>query len=168
MSGGQKGSILLDTWTLIRFFHGRILTVNGARTMTTKMIRVLITVAVLGGAFATLLATTMRESAQYYKHVDEVMPQAADWYGKGLQLHGFVVDQSIMRRPNTLDYQFKVKNGDSVVLASYTGVVPDTFKDGAEVVLKGRLSASGFAVEPNGVMAKCPSKYTPADGAPAK
>jgi len=132
--------------------------------MSKKMIRVLITVVVLGGAFATLLATTMRENAQYYKHVDEVMPVAANWYGKGLQLHGYVVDGSIARRPNTLDYQFKVKNGDSVVLASYTGVVPDTFKDGAEVVLKGKLATDGFHVESNGVMAKCPSKYQLVDG----
>ena len=43
--------------------------------------------------------------------------------------------------------------------ASYTGVVPDTFKNDAEVVLKGTLSAEGFSVAPNGVMAKCPSKY---------
>jgi cytochrome c-type biogenesis protein CcmE len=127
--------------------------------MSKKAIRILATVVILGGAFITVLATSMRENTQYYKHVDEVMPQAAAWYDKGLQLHGFVVDGSIMKRPNTLDYQFKVKNGESEVLARYTGVVPDTFKDGAEVVLKGRLSAAGFAVEPNGVMAKCPSKY---------
>jgi hypothetical protein len=34
-------------------------------------------------------------------------------------------------------------------------------------VLKGRLSADGFHVEPNGVMAKCPSKYEPNKGASA-
>jgi cytochrome c-type biogenesis protein CcmE len=42
-------------------------------------------------------------------------------------------------------------------------VVPDTFKDRpgeeAEVVLKGQLTPSGFHVDPNGVTAKCPSKY---------
>ena len=50
-----------------------------------------------------------------------------------------------------------------MVDATYTGVVPDTFKDTpgeeAEVVLKGRLTNEGFHVDPNGVMAKCPSKY---------
>lgn len=127
--------------------------------MSKKTIRVLATVAVLGGAFVTLLATSLRESAQFYKKVDEVMPVAAQWYGKPLQLHGWVEEGSIMKRPNTLDYQFKVKNGDSVVLASYSGVVPDGFRDGAEVVMKGRLSSSGFTVEPGGVSAKCPSKY---------
>ena len=33
------------------------------------------------------------------------------------------------------------------------------FKGEAEVVLKGRLTADGFHTDPNGVMAKCPSKY---------
>lgn len=132
--------------------------------MSKKMIRVLLTVAVLGGAFVTLLATTMRENVQYYMDVNEVMPVATQWYGKSLQLRGFVVDGSIRRIPNTLDYQFKVKNGDAVVTANYTGVLPDTFKDGAEVVLKGRLDSTSFKVEPNGVIAKCPSKYQAKDG----
>jgi len=45
--------------------------------------------------------------------------------------------------------------------------VPDTFKDDAEVVLKGTLTPHGFEVEPNGVMAKCPSKYEAKPGATA-
>lgn len=93
------------------------------------------------------------------------MPEQAAWYGKTLRLRGFVEDGTIMKRPNTLDYRFKVKHGDSVVLASYTGLVPDTFKDGAEVVLTGELDKDGFQVEPNGVSAKCPSKYEAAQQA---
>jgi cytochrome c-type biogenesis protein CcmE len=54
------------------------------------------------------------------------------------------------------------------VQASYTGVVPDTFKDDAEVVLTGRLGPQGFEVEPNGVMAKCPSKYDASPNAPVR
>ena len=60
---------------------------------------------------------------------------------------------------DTLEYRFQIQNKGSVVPASYTGIVPDTFKDGSEVVLKGHLVPGGFAVEANGVMAKCPSKY---------
>ena len=47
----------------------------------------------------------------------------------------------------------------NIVEVTYKGIVPDTFKDEAEVVLKGKLSPDGFHVDPNGVMAKCPSKY---------
>ena len=62
-------------------------------------------------------------------------------------------------KPDTLEYRFQVQSKGSVVPASYTGIVPDTFKDGSEVVLKGHLGPKGFAVDANGVMAKCPSKY---------
>jgi cytochrome c-type biogenesis protein CcmE len=60
---------------------------------------------------------------------------------------------------DSLDYRFVIKNGDYSVAATYTGLVPDTFKDGSEVVIKGRLSAAGFQVERDGVLAKCPSRY---------
>jgi len=52
-----------------------------------------------------------------------------------------------------------VQSNGKVLPVRYTGVVPDTFKDGAEVVLKGRLGPDGFSVDKDGVMAKCPSKY---------
>lgn len=127
--------------------------------MSKKATRAVISAAVLMTALIALMYTTVSSGAQYYKHVDEVMNTPEQWYGKNMQLHGFVVDQSIQQRPNTLDYRFKIRTGDYSVLASYTGVVPDTFKDGAEVVLTGRLGPQGFQVDPNGVTAKCPSKY---------
>jgi len=46
------------------------------------------------------------------------------------------------------------------IAAALKRIVPDGFKSGSEVVLKGRLNQqTGFSVEPGGVMAKCPSKY---------
>jgi cytochrome c-type biogenesis protein CcmE len=133
--------------------------------MSHRYIKLGVTGVVLALAFAALLWTSLRDGTEYYKHVDEVMTSPQAWEGKRLQLHGFVVAGSWARKPDTLEYQFKVQNKGSVVQASYTGILPDTFKDEAEVVLKGRLShAGGFEVEPNGVMAKCPSKYEPKDG----
>jgi len=125
--------------------------------MTPKAIKIAVTCIVLAGALAGLMYTTLSEGTEYYKHVDEVMQDRGAWEGKRLQLHGFV--QDLRQRPNTLDYKFQVKYNGKIIDARYTGVVPDTFKNDSEVVLKGRLSPEGFAVEPNGVMAKCPSKY---------
>ena len=130
--------------------------------MANKAVKIGITVVVLGLALGGLLRATLREGTEYYKHVDEVMASPQSWEGKRLQLHGFVVPGSILVRRDSLEYKFKVQNKGSVIDASYTGVVPDTFKDEAEVVLKGHLTAAGFATDPNGVMAKCPSKYDPA------
>ena len=128
--------------------------------MTHRNIKVGVTTIVLVGAFVGLLWSTLREGTQYYKHVDEVMASPQNWEGKHLQLHGFVVPGSVVVKQSTLEYQFKVQNNGSVVSATYQGVVPDTFKNpGAEVVLTGRLTPAGFHTDPNGVMAKCPSKY---------
>ncbi|MEY4634469.1 MAG: Heme chaperone CcmE [Acidobacteriota bacterium] len=127
--------------------------------MSHKAVKIGLTSLVLALTFGGLLYTTMAEGTEYYKHVDEVMVQPEPWYGKKLQMHGFVVPDSIKKRPNSLDYIFQVQSNGHVINASYTGVVPDTFKSDSEVVLKGILSPDGFTVQPNGVMAKCPSKY---------
>ena len=98
-------------------------------------------------AFAGLLWSTLREGTEYYKHVDEVMASPQAWEGKPLQLHGFVVPGSILRqaatRSSTASRSRTTRSQTDVVDASYTGIVPDTFKDEAEVVLKGRLTPTG-------------------------
>jgi len=132
--------------------------------MSQKAVRIGLTSLVLVLAFSGLMYSTLSEGTEYYKHVDEVMGDPGAWEGKNLQLHGFVVPKSIMRKPDSLDWRFDVHSKGHVVRATYTGVVPDTFKDEAEVVLKGRLTKDGFHVAPNGVMAKCPSKYEPKPG----
>ena len=136
--------------------------------MSPKTVKIGLTAAVLVAALMGLMYTTLSEGTEYYKHVDEVMADAQAWHGKRLQLHGFVVENSVLKKPDTLQYRFQVQSNGTVVPATYTGVVPDTFKGGAEVVLKGRLGPDGFHVDPNGVMAKCPSKYEPSKtpGAP--
>jgi cytochrome c-type biogenesis protein CcmE len=127
--------------------------------MSPKAIKIAVTCLVLAGALGGLMYTTLAEGTEYYIHVDEVMKDQAAWRNKKLQLHGFVAD--LRQRPDSLDYKFQVRFNGKVIDARYTGVVPDTFKNDSEVVLKGTLQPDGFAVEPNGVMAKCPSKYNP-------
>jgi cytochrome c-type biogenesis protein CcmE len=130
------------------------------------LVRVGVSAAVLIGAVTTMFFLTMQSGAAYYKHVDEVMVDPAPWYGKPMQLHGFA--EKIEKARDSFDYRFVIRNGAHSVQATYTGTVPDTFKDGSEVVLKGRLSADGFRVERDGVLAKCPSRYEEAKAADAK
>jgi cytochrome c-type biogenesis protein CcmE len=131
-------------------------------------IKIVATSIVLVLAFAGLLWSTLREGTEYFKNVDEVIHNQQAWHDKPMQLRGYVVPGSILRKRDTLEHKFKVQShpprgehglSAEVIDASYTGIVPDTFKDEAEVVLKGRLTADGFRTAPNGVVAKCPSKY---------
>lgn len=125
--------------------------------MRSKAFKIALTSVVLVAALTGLMYTTLQGGTEYYIHVDEVTKDPTAWKGKKLQLHGFVTD--LRQRPNSLDYKFNVQFNGKVIPAVYTGVVPDTFKNDSEVVLKGKLHGEGFSVEPNGVMAKCPSKY---------
>ena len=127
--------------------------------MSGKLVRILLTFALIAGSVTYVLYTTVSTDAEYYKHVDEIADSQANWYGKRMNLHGFVVDGSILSRPSTLEYAFGLESNGKVVQAVYKGVVPDTFKSGAEVVLSGTLSPAGFKADH--MTAKCPSKYDP-------
>jgi len=127
-------------------------------------IKIVVSVIGIGGALLLLFTASMGKAAEYYKHVDEVMTSTDSWRGKKLQVHGHVVDGSIEQARGTLLYRFKIESrpprAPAVITATYTGLVPDTFKSGAEVVAKGSLTADNqLDVVADGIMAKCPSKY---------
>ncbi len=134
--------------------------------------KIVASVVVVTGAVGFMLKASVKEGAEFYKHVDEVMTSPDTWHGKKLQVHGNVVNGSIEQAKGTLMYRFQIESlpprPHAVISASYTGLVPDTFKSGAEVVAKGTLTADNkLDVVPDGIMAKCPSKYN-ADKVTAK
>ena len=129
-----------------------------------KAVKIGATTLVLLTAFGVLLYTTLGESMQYYKYVDEVMTQPTAWQGKSLQVHGNVVAGSIGRKKDSLEWRFQLQRNGQVMTAYYSGIVPDTFKNDSEVVLTGRLTSEGFMA--TDMTAKCPSKYEAAPGVP--
>jgi cytochrome c-type biogenesis protein CcmE len=127
-------------------------------------IKIVATVLGIGGAVALLLTASISKGAEYYKFVDEVMANTDSFRGKKLQVHGVVVDGSIEQARGTLQYRFKIQSRPdrppATIVATYEGLVPDTFKSGAEVIVRGSLTADNqVTVIPDGIMAKCPSKY---------
>jgi len=87
-------------------------------------------------------------------------PELAD---KDLRLAGRVTDKPVRRDPANLRLEFTLGDGRVVVPVIYHGVVPDAFKNGADVVVEGRYKSGVFAADK--LLAKCPSKYLPARGA---
>ncbi len=134
--------------------------------MSHKAAKIGVTSLVLATVFGVLLYTTLGESMQYYKYVDEVVTSQSDWTGKKLQVHGYVVPGSIGKKRDRLEYRFDIQRNGKTMRAFYTGIVPDTFKDDSEVVLTGVLTKDGFMA--NDMTAKCPSKYEEASGPAVK
>ena len=135
--------------------------------MSKKAVRVSVSAVVVLSALTWLMISTISQGAEYYKTVDEVMADPSAWHGKRLQVHGFVLGEPLVKT-STLEYRFTIHNNGKVMQAYYRGVVPDTFKAEAEVVVKGKLAADGsIHIEHKGITAKCPSKYEAAKTAPA-
>ncbi len=134
-----------------------------------KLAPALVTLAVVLGGIGYIFYSSSGEAFQYYKHVDEVTGDLGAWRGKQLQIHGFVVPGSITKRMDTtrqqIEYKFQAVNCDKVIEVRYAGTVPDTFKDRAEVVVKGTLDGTQFHA--NEISAKCPSKYSTRPDGPA-
>ena len=130
--------------------------------MSHKAAKIGITSIVLLTAFGVLMYTTLGESMQYYKYVDEVVGSQSDWTGKKLQVHGYVVPGSIGKKRDALEYRFDIQRNGKTMRAFYNGITPDTFKDDSEVVLTGVLTKEGFIA--TDMTAKCPSKYDAASG----
>jgi cytochrome c-type biogenesis protein CcmE len=75
------------------------------------------------------------------------------------QLTGVVKDY---HRDGT-DLRFDITDrdgGGQALPVSYTGVVPDPFREGREVIVTGQLDQDGtFVAEKDSLITKCPSKF---------
>ena len=48
------------------------------------------------------------------------------------------------------------------MLVAYTGSVPSAFQVERELIVTGSMRGDRFVAQPNSMITKCPSKYTPA------
>jgi cytochrome c-type biogenesis protein CcmE len=116
---------------------------------------------IAGGGF---LIYSSLQDAQYYEFVDEVSAKPADYVGKDLKLHGYVVAGSIDDHiDGDVKQQFFVlQRGGKEIRIHHLGPKPDNLKPRSEVVAQGRLIDKGngeLLFEATELMAKCPSKY---------
>lgn len=80
--------------------------------------------------------------------------------GRSYQLTGKVVDGSIRKKGATTLFRVRDRNGAASVPVSYTGAVPDPFRDGREVIVTVRKQGTVFVGEKDTLVTKCPSKFT--------
>lgn len=80
--------------------------------------------------------------------------------GERFRLGGMVTKGSVQRAPGSLELHFVVTDFAHDVPVSYSGVLPDLFREGAGVVAQGRLRADGTFVADE-VLAKHDEKYMP-------
>ena len=117
------------------------------------------------GAFALfaiatglLCAAGFNEGSVYFLNVAEAR-QAPPEKLRQVRLFGLVAPDSMIRQPSVLSFHLADKDDSKQAIpVNYSGVIPDTLKDGAEVIVEGSLLPDGkFSAKT--LMTKCPSKY---------
>ena len=79
--------------------------------------------------------------------------------GGDYKLTGKVVDGSVKRQGENLSFAIRDRAGNASVPVTYTGVVPDPFREGREVIVDGKLEGGTFVAERDSLVTKCPSKF---------
>ncbi len=121
---------------------------------------VLVGGVLLGVGVATLFATqAFRENLSYFYDPTKVASGEAP-RGRAIRVGGMVTKGSVQRKPGSLEVRFIVTDFQNDVTISYTGVLPDLFREGQGVIAHGRLEPDGVFVADE-VLAKHDEKYMP-------
>src|SRR5262245_11760837 len=93
--------------------------------------------------------------ADFYLEVSDLPAKADDLAERVVQVRGFVAAGSLTTG------SFVLEEKGTQLPVRYSGPRPDTLKDRAEVVARGRLvrDGDGWVLDAHEVLAKCPSRY---------
>lgn len=91
---------------------------------------------------------------------------AAAQPGESYKLTGKVVDGSIRHEGDALLFSVRDRDGSTSVPVTYTGTVPDPFREGREIIITvSRGAGDTFVAEKDSLVTKCPSKFEADDDA---
>jgi cytochrome c-type biogenesis protein CcmE len=112
-------------------------------------------------AAAVVLATALVVTS-FSASSEAVSPSALAGARAGVayQLTGKVQDGSVRTRADGLAFRVRDRNGSDSVPVTYTGAVPDAFREGREVIVTVRKEGATFVGERDSLITKCPSKFT--------
>ena len=120
-------------------------------------------VAVLSLA-VLLVAVALRDTIVFFHTPTEVLEKAVS-PGKRIRLGGLVAQGSLKRGAGK-EVEFDVTDTRRTISVSYTGILPDLFREGQGVVTEGKLDAAGRFLADT-VLAKHDENYMPPEVAKA-
>ena len=121
-------------------------------------------VLLLGGA-AALVLNAFQSNLVFFFSPSQVAANEAP-HGKAFRIGGMVEKGSLQRGADGLTVSFRVTDTAKTIQVSYTGILPDLFKEGKGVVAQGKLGPDGTFVATE-VLAKHDENYMPPAAAQA-
>jgi cytochrome c-type biogenesis protein CcmE len=121
---------------------------------------VLVGLIVLGvGAAVAFALTAFQENLLYYYTPTDLNAGKAP-LDRAFRVGGMVPEGSFKRAAGSLEARFELTDYAHNVTVSYSGVLPDLFREGQGVIARGRLGADGVFVAQE-VLAKHDENYMP-------
>jgi cytochrome c-type biogenesis protein CcmE len=126
---------------------------NPSRKRTVRLVVALTTAVVLASALIYTSFSAASPALTPTQLLREAQP------GRSYQLTGTVAKGSVHREGAVLDFSVEDRAGGAAVALAYTGIVPDPFHEGREVIVTVEKQGDRYVGERNSLITKCPSKY---------
>jgi len=135
--------------------------------MTRKRQRliILLVALLLGGGATALVLNAFNDNLVFFYSPTDLKTKAVP-AGRSLRIGGLVEEGSVKRDSDGVTLHFTVTDLKNRVAVSYSGVLPDLFREGQGVVAEGTLGADGN-FQARSVLAKHDERYMPREVAEA-
>jgi cytochrome c-type biogenesis protein CcmE len=120
-------------------------------------------VAILAAVLYLVYANT-QANAVYYMTVNE-LKTCSTCTTQSVRVAGVVQPGSVVRNEQSQLITFVIAAGGQSLPVTYSGIVPDIFRPGIEVVVEGHYTGQG-PFQAQALLAKCPSKFQAATPTP--
>jgi cytochrome c-type biogenesis protein CcmE len=112
----------------------------------------------VGVATAFALKAFNQNLLYYYSPTQIHAGEAPD--ARSIRVGGLVENGSVQREPGSLEVRFTLTDFSNTVGVSYTGVLPDLFREGQGIIARGKLRDDGVFIAEE-VLAKHDENYMP-------
>jgi cytochrome c-type biogenesis protein CcmE len=120
-----------------------------------RRIRLVVALTVALSLAGALVYTTFSAASP-----ERIPSQLADAQpGQTYKLGGRVVAGSVQRDRDSMTFEVQDPKGATKVPVSYSGSVPDPFREGREVIVTVQRNGDRFVAERDSLVTKCPSKF---------
>ena len=125
---------------------------------TLRIYSISLVLVLLSGLFFMFIKT-FNDNLLFYRSPSQITEtEFPDNYV--FRVGGVVLDGSLVKSKNTMNVKFSITDYEKSLPISYTGILPDLFREGQGVVIRGKLGDDGifYAEE---VLAKHDETYMP-------
>ena len=105
-----------------------------------------------------LVVYMLGQNANYFYTPSQIAAGEAP-QGVHIRAGGMVVEGSVQRSPDSLDVQFAVTDGASLLVIQHSGILPDLFDEGEAAIAAGMIDEN-LVLQATEVLAKHDEKYT--------